>query len=46
MIEGPVILARILRDWRVSPLPERTPIPVAHLTVRARDGIHLNFEPR
>ena len=46
MVEGPLILARILRDWRVTPDPTRVPVPVAHLTVRARDGIWLQLERR
>ncbi len=46
MIEGPLILSRILRDFRVATVPEKEPVPVAHLTVRARDGIHLRLERR
>jgi len=44
MIEGPLILSRILRDYRVSAGP--VPVPVAHLTVRARDGIRLTLTRR
>jgi len=44
MIEGPLILSRILRDYRVVAGP--VPVPVAHLTVRARDGIHLTLTRR
>ena len=43
MIEGPLILARLLRDTHVAPVPGRAPVPVAHLTVRAKDGIWLNL---
>ncbi|MEL6619229.1 MAG: cytochrome P450 [Pseudomonadota bacterium] len=46
MVEGPLILARILRDWVVVPVAGREPVPVAHLTVRARDGIWLNLRKR
>lgn len=46
MIEGPLILARILRDFEIRPVPGRVPIPVAHLTVRAQDGIWLNLRKR
>ncbi len=46
MIEGPLILARLLRDWRVSCIAKRVPVPVAHLTVRAKNGIWLRFEKR
>jgi cytochrome P450 len=44
MIEGPLILSRILRDYRVTAGPE--PVPVAHLTVRAKDGIRLTLTRR
>ncbi|WP_299374752.1 cytochrome P450 [uncultured Tateyamaria sp.] len=43
MVEGPLILARLLRDMRVTCVPDRTPVPVAHLTVRAKEGIWLNL---
>ncbi len=46
MIEGVVILARLLRDYRFVIVPEREPVPVAHLTVRAADGIWLKVERR
>ena len=46
MIEGPLILSRVLRDWRVAPVSGRTPVPVAHLTVRAKEGIWLRLEKR
>ncbi|MEL6809115.1 MAG: cytochrome P450, partial [Pseudomonadota bacterium] len=42
MVEGVLILARLLRDFEVETVPDRNPVPVAHLTVRARDGIWLN----
>ena len=44
MIEGPLILSRILRDYRIAAGP--APIPVAHLTVRAKEGIRLTFTRR
>lgn len=46
MIEGPLLLAMILRAFRLASVPGRTPLPVAHLTVRAQDGIHLALSPR
>lgn len=46
MVEGPLLLARFLRDVAVSPIADRVPVPVAHLTVRARDGIWLNLRKR
>jgi len=46
MIEGPLILAILLRDLEFAPEPGQAPVPVAHLTVRARDGIHLRVMAR
>ncbi|KIN72531.1 cytochrome P450 [Sulfitobacter guttiformis] len=44
MIEGPLILSRILRDYHLTAGP--VPVPVAHLTVRAKDGIRLTLTRR
>lgn len=46
MAEGPLLLSLVLRSVALSPLPGKTPVPVAHLTVRARDGIWLHARPR
>ncbi|MGJ8545474.1 MAG: cytochrome P450 [Sulfitobacter sp.] len=46
MIEGVLLLAHLLRDYRVSCAPEDTPVPVAHLTVRSQSGIRLRIERR
>jgi cytochrome P450 len=46
MVEGPLILSRILRDYRVLPVEGRVPVPVAHLTVRSDKGIWLRLERR
>ncbi|MCR8723944.1 cytochrome P450 [Frigidibacter sp. ROC022] len=46
MIEGPLILAQILRRFRVAAIPDRRPVPVAYLTVRAKDGIWLRLSRR
>lgn len=46
MVEGPLILSTILRRFRVEPVEGRRPVPVAHLTVRARDGIWLQLSER
>ncbi len=45
MIEGPLILSMILKSFRVTAVGA-APVPVAHLTVRSRDGIWLRLEPR
>ncbi|SEO28820.1 Cytochrome P450 [Salinihabitans flavidus] len=46
MVEGPLILSMLLRHFRVSAVPGQEPVPVAHLTVRSRDGIWLRLDPR
>jgi len=46
MVEGPLLLSMILRKFRVACVPERIPQPVAHLTVRAKDGIWLRVQDR
>ena len=46
MVEGPLLLAQLLRSYRVTALPDRIPQPVAHLTVRAKNGIWLTLKPR
>ena len=46
MAEGPLLLSLLLRAVAVTPVPDKTPQPVAHLTVRARDGIWLRAQPR
>ena len=46
MVEGPLILSRILRDFRVVAVPGRVPVPVAHLTVRSDQGIWLRLVRR
>ena len=43
-IEGPLLIAAILRKYRVTMTKHGRPVPVAHLTVRAKDGIWLNFQ--
>ncbi|MDV7269890.1 cytochrome P450 [Thioclava sp. A2] len=46
MAEGPLILSMILQAFRIEPVPTRVPVPVAHLTVRGKDGIWLRLVPR
>lgn len=46
MIEGPLLLSMIARAFRITAVPGHEPMPVAHLTVRAKDGIWLRFTPR
>ena len=46
MAEGPLLLSMLVRAYRFEPVEGRVPIPEAHLTVRARDGIYLRLIPR
>jgi len=46
MVEGPLLLSMLLRRFRVARVEGRNPVPVAHLTVRAKDGIWLKLSPR
>jgi cytochrome P450 len=46
MAEGVLLLAMLLRRFRFDMVPERVPVPVAHLTVRGKDGIWLRIRPR
>ncbi len=46
MVEGPLLLALLLQEYRFDADPARRPVPVAHLTVRAKDGIWLQVSPR
>ncbi len=46
MTEGPLILSALLRGLRFERVEGRDPMPVAHLTVRARNGIWLRISRR
>ncbi|MGO4909325.1 cytochrome P450 [Pseudorhodobacter sp. W20_MBD10_FR17] len=46
MVEGPLLLAMLVREFRLETVPDKQPVPVAHLTVRARDGIWLDVKRR
>lgn len=46
MVEGPLFLALILRAYQLETVAGRWPTPVAHLTVRSKDGIWLNLRRR
>jgi len=46
MIEGPLLLAMLVRAFRVEQADGAEPVPVAFLTVRARDGILLRVTHR
>ncbi|OUS04531.1 cytochrome [Rhodobacterales bacterium 52_120_T64] len=44
-IEGVLMLAMFLKAFRFE-TTNRVPVPVAHLTVRSKDGIYLRVTPR
>ena len=46
MVEGPLLLALLVRAFRFERIAGDDPVPVAHLTVRARDGIRLRVTRR
>lgn len=46
MVEGVLMLALVLRDFEITPVTGKAPVPEAHLTVRSRDGIHLKIARR
>ena len=46
MVEGPLLLALLVRAFRFGRIAGKDPIPVAHLTVRAKDGIALTVSRR
>ena len=46
MAEGVLLLAHLVRAFRLDPLADRPPRPVAHLTVRSADGIWLRVARR
>ena len=45
MVEGVLLLALLARAFRFDPVGA-PPVPVAHLTVRAKDGIRLRVSQR
>lgn len=46
MVEGVLLLAQLVRAFRFEVVEGRVPVPVAHLTVRARDGVWLRVVRR
>ncbi len=46
MVEGPLILSMLVRRFRFEVVSGKTPVPVAHLTVRSREGIWLRVVER
>ncbi|WP_322893726.1 MULTISPECIES: cytochrome P450 [unclassified Yoonia] len=46
MIEGVVLLAQLVEQFRFDPVAGQVPVPAAHLTVRAKHGISLSIRQR
>ncbi len=46
MIEGVVLLGKILAEYQFEIVREKPAVPIAHLTVRGRDGIWLKISSR
>ncbi len=46
MAEGTLLLAQLVRALRFERIPGDEPVPVAYLTVRAKDGIRLKVTER
>ena len=44
--EALLILAEILRRYRIEALPNKVPEPVGRVTIRPLRGVHVRFEPR
>ncbi len=46
MVEGTLLLAQLAKAFRFDPVAGQIPVPVAYLTVRAKDGIWLKLSRR
>lgn len=46
MAEGVILLAMLIKAFRFETVEGHTPVPIAHLTVRSKDGIWLKVTPR
>ncbi len=46
MVEGTLLLAHLIRAWQFDAMETDIPVPVAHLTVRAANGIRLHLTRR
>ncbi|HOZ34090.1 MAG TPA: cytochrome P450, partial [Tabrizicola sp.] len=46
MAEVTLLLAMLVRAFKLERVPGIDPVPAAHLTVRAKDGIWLRLTPR
>ncbi len=44
--EATLILASLVKEYKLSPLPNHTPYPVGRLTIRSANGIKLRLVKR
>ncbi len=44
--EATLILARLVRDYELTPVPDHNPIPVGRLTIRSANGVRLILKRR
>jgi cytochrome P450 len=44
--EAALILANLVRCYRISPLAQHTPEPVGRLTIRSANGVYIQLSPR
>ena len=44
--EATLILASLMREFRLAPVPGHVPMPVGRLTVRADKGVRLKLHKR
>ncbi len=46
MMEGVMLLSKLVAAYRFDVVEDARPVPVAHLTIRGKDGIMLRVTPR
>lgn len=46
MIEGPLLLSKLVSDYEFTARADCVPVPAAHLTVRAENGIEVTVKAR
>ncbi len=44
--EATLILARLIRDYELDPVPDHVPLPVGRLTIRSANGVRLRLTRR
>jgi cytochrome P450 len=44
--EAALILASLVRHWRLEPVPGHVPVPVGRLTIRSANGVRVVLRRR